>query len=660
MNHLKYRADIDGLRAVAVIPVILYHAGFSLFSGGFVGVDVFFVISGFLITSLIAAEIEARDFSIIRFYERRVRRILPALFVVMAVSMIAGWIILLPEDYMKMAASVTAASAFVSNVFFWRQVGYFDTPAAEKPLLHTWSLSVEEQFYIVFPLFLLALCRWCPKWRRQVIALVAAGSFALSVLYMKKAADAAFYLAHLRAWELLAGSLVALGAFPTLKSVWMRDAAAIAGLAMIAFAVFSYSNLTAFPGIAALPPVIGTVLLIWTGGARTTAHRILTLRPAIFIGKISYSLYLWHYPLLAYGAYLSIDALHLGERLGFILAAVVLAYFSWRFVEQPIRKSGPAALIGRKPLFSAACLLFALLIGTGLAVDALDGAPGRIAQTKLAAVTWAPNDCYVDKDKIAKGRICKIGAKNNDEPRFALWGDSHANVLRPGLTAAAMTYGQSGVFLGKNGCSPVMATGNFMRKDCKKYNTGILSFLTRNETITDVILAGRWAMRAEGVDYERNKWMNLSREKGPPRNSVGKVVEQREAFADGLAFVVNELLAAGKRVWLIGPVPEIGYNVPQALYLKARGFDADVDIDPTIESFMRRQDTVFSVFNDLKNRFPIQILWPHQLLCGEAKCLAERDGQAFYWDAHHLSVEGSTYLKPLYDPIFAKMTAKAE
>ncbi len=340
-NSLSYRPDVDGLRAVAVLSVVFCHAGFG-FPGGYIGVDVFFVISGFLIAGLIYKELRQGTFTLANFWERRVRRILPALLVVTVVTMIAGWFILMPDAYLSLGKSVVGLALLGSNVQFWRDTNYFESAAEEKPMLHTWSLSVEEQFYLFVPLFLLILARKS-QLHRAFLLLAAAAilSFGVSIYGSHRYPTATFYLLPTRAWELFAGALLAF--FPdkwfAVSARW-KEAAAVLGMALILIPCFVYDHETRFPGLTALPPVLGTALVIWSGTLSTQfplLSRVLAWRPVVFIGLISYSLYLWHWPMLSFSRYQSIKTLPGLDRLILVLVSVVVATISWRFVETPFR-----------------------------------------------------------------------------------------------------------------------------------------------------------------------------------------------------------------------------------------------------------------------------------------------------------------------------------
>ena len=383
---MKYRPEIDGLRALAVIPVILFHAGFPYFTGGYVGVDVFFVISGYLITTILVGDLEQDRFSILRFYERRIRRIIPALFCVVVVSFLAGWFILLPADFKSFSLSVVAVTTFWSNFFFWMESGYFDTATELKPLLHTWSLAVEEQFYIFFPFVLALLWRFGLKIVFIVLGLI----FAVSLSFVTwdfgalSQPEAAFYLLPTRAWELMAGALAAL--YLRRANTWkpgavLSGALSVLGIALILYAILAYDKYTPFPSLYALAPLLGTVLIILFERRGTWSFRILANPVCIGIGLISYSAYLWHQPVLAYARYLSWHEPPLWIMAVLCGLTLLLAFLSYKFVETPFRK-GP--LFPGRTIMMPAGATGALLIAAGLTITWTQGAPGRYAANHQA------------------------------------------------------------------------------------------------------------------------------------------------------------------------------------------------------------------------------------------------------------------------------------
>jgi peptidoglycan/LPS O-acetylase OafA/YrhL len=384
---VQYRSEVDGLRAVAVAPVVLFHGGFAAFSGGFVGVDVFFVISGYLITTIVLRDIAAGTFSIARFYERRIRRILPALFLVMAACIPPAWFLLAPNDMADFAESIAAVLACSSNILFWSESGYFDTAGELKPLLHTWSLAVEEQYYILFPPLLALLARFGHRAVQGTLALFATASLALAQWGACAQPDAAFFLLPTRAWELLVGALVAVHAArhgpPAVSSVG-STIAGFAGLAMIVAAVFGFDPSTPTPGFSTLLPTLGAALVIRFSHSAGGVGRLLSFGPVVGLGVISYSVYLWHQPLFAFAKHMSLDAPGAAVRAALSLTAVVLGYLSWRYVEQPFRDR---TLVGRSTLLRCGAAAAAILLGFGLAGFASHGFPdrGRFSRPVIAS-----------------------------------------------------------------------------------------------------------------------------------------------------------------------------------------------------------------------------------------------------------------------------------
>lgn len=336
---MEYRREIDGLRAIAVLSVVLFHAGLGMFSGGFVGVDVFYVISGYLITSILLRDLERGEFSIVRFYERRARRILPALFLVMLACIPFAVILLLPQDLIDFSKSLVSTSAFASNLFFLSKRGYFGSESDLAPLIHTWSLAIEEQYYLVFPLFMSFFFRKKRTLNRLIVVMLVV-SLGLCVVLTIYQQEAAYFLLPTRFWELLVGSIVAIRlldgkgkATPAASGL-----AEITGLLLILFSIFSYDKTTSFPGYAALAPVLGTALIIAYSSRDTVLGKILGFKGLVSVGLVSYSAYLWHQPIFAFARHYSPDTSDL-QILLMITATFVLSYFSWKFVEQPWRKS---------------------------------------------------------------------------------------------------------------------------------------------------------------------------------------------------------------------------------------------------------------------------------------------------------------------------------
>ena len=375
---MNYRPEIDGLRAIAVLPVILFHAGFQAFSGGYVGVDVFFVISGYLITTILINDLEAGRFSIVRFYERRARRILPALFLVMLVCLPVAWFVMLPAQLQEFGQNAMAVSLFVSNIVLWLNTDYFAASAELNPLLHTWSLAVEEQFYIFFPPLLWALWRAGKRWPFTVTVIISIASLALAEWGWRNAPDANFYLLPFRAWELGAGSICAFLLHG--RSSKRNDPLSLAGLCLILYSVFIYDNETPFPSVWALAPVAGTALIILYSNSSSLLGRALSLRPVVLIGLLSYSAYLWHQPLFAFARLATTGEVPSSIMLLLSAAALGLAYLTWRFVENPFRSQSrrpPVIFPSRAGIFTASGAALAAFIGIGGLAYASGGCPQR-------------------------------------------------------------------------------------------------------------------------------------------------------------------------------------------------------------------------------------------------------------------------------------------
>ena len=433
------RPEIDGLRAIAVVPVILFHAGLTFVPGGFVGVDVFFVISGFLITGLLLHDLDAGRYSIARFYERRARRILPALFVVVAVTLPLAFMVMLPGQFRELSESVVTVVLFLSNLYFLSQIDYFAPDAELQPLLHTWSLAVEGQFYLVFPPLLVWLWRKGRSRTIWVLAAVALASLALADWAGRENPARGFYFTGTRVWELLAGSLAAIVQHG--RAARGSDPAAVAGLAMIVAAMVLFDAGTPVPGLAALLPVAGTVAVLCFATAGTRTALVLSLPPIVAVGLVSYSAYLWHHPLFALARLYHVAEPPLWVMLGLSVLSLALAVATWRLVEQPFRRRGGPVLPRRRQVFAASAVATLALAGIGLAGQRTNGFEplwrwvypdaARITDVIAAAQTTAlPQDdgaCRFNvevPDAAIFRRVADCADRHG--PGVAVLGDSHA------------------------------------------------------------------------------------------------------------------------------------------------------------------------------------------------------------------------------------------
>lgn len=457
---MEYRREIDGLRALAVLPVILFHAGIEVFSGGFVGVDVFFVISGYLITTIIVSELERGTFSVVNFYERRARRILPALFLVMLVCIPFAGVVLLPSERKDFAESLVAVSLFASNVLFWRESGYFDTAAELKPLLHTWSLAVEEQFYILFPLCLMLF--WRLKKRGLTVILGAVGLLSLGLAQWLAHAkpSAAFYLLPTRGWELLLGAFAALYLSQPMRlelGKRGREVAGWLGLSLIAYAVFAFNHTTPFPSVYTLAPTLGTVLIILASSHHTRVGRLLGSSGLVGIGLISYSAYLWHQPLLAFAKAYTFNLLALEAALGVVALSLGLAFLSYRYVETPFRMRGR---VSRAQVFTGSALGLCFFIAVGALGHLKEGFPGAQAALTQAVDDWQhPGD--LSSTAVAGFYKHRPGAPVD----VLFFGDSHAEQLAPLASELAARELNLGMLSG-GGCPPIPNLLDDLHPDC--------------------------------------------------------------------------------------------------------------------------------------------------------------------------------------------------
>lgn len=633
-----------------MLSVLFFHAGFDHFSGGFVGVDVFFVISGYLITMIILREIEAARFTVAGFYERRVRRIFPALFVVVAFALIAGAAILAPIDLRELGASAAATTVFASNMYFWWRVGYFDGPAHEKPLLHTWSLAVEEQFYLLFPLILVFIARYLRGRYGVLIAACVVVSFFLSLRATATEPSAAFYWAPMRAWELMTGALLAVGAVPAIRNAAVREAAGVAGLLLVLASFVLISAETPFPGVAAVAPVLGTALLIHTGeSGDCRINRLLAVRPLVFGGLISYSLYLWHWPLLVYAKFLAIRELTTAESAGVLILSFFAAVASWKFVETPFRNR---EFLRRRSLFAWSAAVMSVVMAAGVTLVLLQGAltPNRNAVYGARAAgdpDWYHwNQCTKRARALAKGgEPCAIGGRDG-EKRFVLWGDSHAEAFATGVDEVAARQEIGGYMITKHACPPLLGISRGS-SGCPRFNEMVLEFLADRPELDTVVLSARWALSATGQRYgqeegERVRLVDL--QAGDTDSGEANEV----LLARGLERTVAALRKLGRRVVVVGQVPEIGINVPGA-YQVARLTGRDVNdlIAPTTAEFERRRAGVQRATAGLESVSGVTVVEPSDMLCDSRICAVTVDGYALYRDNGHLSSMGAIYVAPI-------------
>ena len=609
LSAIRYRRDVDGLRSVAILPVLLFHAHVPGFSGGYVGVDIFFVISGFLITGIIAREIDAGRFSILRFYERRFRRIVPALSaMVLAVLAASAWLYF-PGDLGGVPPSALAATIFASNLWFFTDTGYFAGGADVKPLLHTWSLAVEEQYYIGFPILLMLLARFAPRWRAAVVGGIALLSLVLAILMQRDTSGFTFYLLPTRAWELFAGALLALGAVPAIRARWLREGIAWGGLSAVAFAVLSYDRSTVFPGVAALPPVLGAAAMLHAAPG-TSIGRLLSMRLFVGIGLVSYSLYLWHWPLIVFTEYATDLSLSGVTRLIVIAASLAAAVLSWRFVERPFRD--PARFSGRAIfVFTGTATL--LIASASLALMTKGGWPARFEPEalKLVAarqdVSPARGRCH--DNGLRAERPCILGAAA--PPDTMLWGDSHGVELSYALSEKLGREGRGLIERTTSSCPPVLGY-DATDPRCAAANRAAIDAIRRDRRIRHVYLAAFWAN--------------------------GRFDDP--AFVAKLDRTIAAIRGQGRHVTLIGAVPPQPFDVPRRLaHLAARGHLADAQGVERSEVIARTAHLRAAMSR--WRATGVDFIDATAILCPRNRCDLIAGGRPLYFDSHHLSLAGA-------------------
>lgn len=613
---MNYRKEVDGLRALAVLPVILFHAGFETFSGGFVGVDVFFVISGYLITSILVADLAEDRFSIVHFYERRARRILPALFFVMAVCLPLAWWCLLPKDLRSFSTSLAAVSLFVSNVLFWLQSGYFGTAAQYKPLLHTWSLAVEEQFYVLFPLLLLFFWRFGRRWLVPAIAMIALASLAAAQWVEATQPDAAFFLLPSRAWELAIGALLAI--YLTRSSHMQRPetfdtCGAALGFLLIATSVFVYDSATPFPGIHALLPTIGAALIILCANPRNFVGRLLSSAPLVGIGVISYSAYLWHQPLFAFARTRMVLAPGKGTMGWLVVGSLALAWLTYKLVETPFRMK---KWLTRRQVFALSAVGSLCFLGLGIFGYLRNGFADRLTpdQREVYAFTdYSFGDVY-------RARVCHLldGQTSADfAPQCAgtaatggaiLWGDSHAAALSYGLRSVLPGLGQYTV----GACPPILGVHS-NNPVCAASRDFVLAKVTGLQP-AQIFLDGAW------YDY-RERW-------------------REHDLVETIARI--HAVSPHTEVILVGGVPEWEPTLPAFLIRHGIGLRRETMIAMPLYDKIREIDGQLArVAKTTGSRF-VSVL---NAVCEDKACLGIARQEDHFdptaWDAAHLTAAGS-------------------
>jgi peptidoglycan/LPS O-acetylase OafA/YrhL len=643
-----YRSDIDGLRAIAVAAVILFHAEIPGFSGGFVGVDVFFVISGYLITQLLIGSAEKPlRLGLPEFYARRARRILPALFAMALVTTAVAVALLLPWDLARFGNFLAATSALGTNIAAWRDgIGYFQSNLTHVPLAHLWSIAIEEQFYLAYPIGLVLICRYLPRHRTCALIALAAASFAACVWGSYHAPAANFFLAPSRAWELLLGGMLATGGTRRIKSRLANELLAVFALLTLAFTVYVYTPATPYPGLYSIAPCAAAAILILTGRQESTlAGKLLSLRPLVFTGLISYSLYLWHFPLLLLSSYYHIVKIG-AFGLGILIVAIYgVAVMSWKWIELPVR-TRVLLRSNRRFLFSALIVNFAIL-GTGVVLSKSGGFPGRFPpEVQARGGAWLFDSerllACTDRplDSIAAGDLCSFGPQDNDAVRALVWGDSHATMLLPAYEKLAVSHHLRLYFGVYSACRPFSGVTNRSQNDrtrigCSRFNAAMVQAVRRlNPRL--LILNAHW------IDEDADLISQTSTNAGVPAGGSN--------FTRGLSQTLREV--GQRRVCVVMDVPAYPYDLPNALGVARKRGIADDFLKLTPAEAQAQYRGPERDIKALEQRGLLRSVDPKDLLCRADSCAFEAGGNLLYWDADHLSFAGAEFVSRAIDGCF--------
>lgn len=657
VHAVKYRPDIDGLRAIAVLAVVLFHFGVPGLTGGFIGVDVFFVISGYLITTIVVSEIENNRFSYLGFYTRRALRILPAGVLVLLATVVCGYWLLLPSEFANLGAASKKFSYFASNIYFMQITSDYwaQSTLAVQPLLHTWSLSIEEQFYITLPplLFMANILRRRIQGQStnvslslSVIAMLWSVSFIYGVHLVNTDPSRAFYSIPSRAWELLTGSFLAvtIATDSRTRSKSFRTIAGSVGLFLLLACIFYYDEKMSFPGLNALLPCLCTALLIYSGTDTTSEksiiQKILGSKPLVFVGLISYSLYLWHWPVLVLTKSVTWKARELPDLgiVSLLAISTTLAYLTWKFVETPFRSFGKSKIEKRRTIFcSIIALIATYTIGAtatkigDMKVDFRQPVP-EILTTIMKDNTVTPGiRCEGDKDPniiLKDGGGCVVGEKSVKDLTFALVGDSHARMWADGIDEKAKSKMVKGIVLAHSSCIPILGITPPTRRECLDITSAKIKYIEQSH-IKNIIIAGYWT----------GFWRDMGGSKDDA-NTLLLAIEK----------TIKTIKTSGKTVYIMLDIPELPTS-QESMHLALDSVKSST-AGPTLKSYKEQQGYFNQKLREISEAESVFIISSTDVMCGKTTCVSAESGKTFYRDNHHLTDSGSVRFNSIFNPIF--------
>ncbi len=661
LTHPKYRADIDGLRAVAILSVVGYHAFPGWVKGGFIGVDIFFVISGLLISTIIFGSLDKNAFSFREFYARRIKRIFPALILVMAASYALGWFVLLPDEYMQLGKHIAAGAGFVSNFFFWQEAGYFDNAAETKPMLHLWSLGIEEQFYIVWPLLLYL------TWKRRfnllflTVAIITI-SFTVNVVKVHDDSVQAFYSPVSRFWELMLGSVLA---YLTLhktsftgkakqRIALLCNAQSMLGVAAIGIAVLVINREKAFPGWWALLPTLGAYLIISAGPQAWLNRVVLSHRAMVWLGLISYPLYLWHWPLLSFARIVESGALSREIRIAAVLTSIALAWLTYKLVEKPIRFGDH----GRAKI-TVLCVLMMIIGYAGFGTYKYEGLSFRNNNGKAQDLLWQPNannkfiPCPADVLSYYS-HLNNCALSSNNVPTLAIFGDSHAAHLFPGIVEADKN--NTWQIIGSNACPPIIGIEVTMPlmydpqfklpQNCKRRSEEAVEYLLNTPSIHTVVFSffGGYILNTTFSADDKTAHFKLADIKLSLPGHTAPSENKVDLFYSGIEMAISALEREGKSIVIFIDISELPF-FPRDCIRRPAFLMSDKTCKLPKPIALERQEKLRGMLNRLVTAHPkVRLYDPFNLLCDNEYCNFENDEMLFYRDSNHLSFRGSTFV----------------
>lgn len=667
--HLAYRPDIDGLRAIAILAVIGFHAFPEWVHGGFVGVDIFFVISGYLISGILLRGLATGNFSFAEFYARRIKRIFPALTLVLLSCLVFGWFALFADEYKMLGKHSTAGAAFFANFVFWKEAGYFDIASELKPLLHLWSLGIEEQFYIFWPVLLFLAYRFKLN-LLNVMLFVAIVSFSLNIGMAESNPSLAFYSPQTRIWELLLGSLLAYinlykrEKFDSLlgRIAHNSQSGSIAsvnnlksglGLSLILFSAFALDRNHSFPGWWALLPTTGAFLIISAGHWAWLNRNLLANQALVYIGLISYPLYLWHWPLLSFARIME-PGVNRRTRFAVVVLSFLLAWLTYWLLEKRVRF--------RKHRLVPVMLVLAMSLAAGLSYNIYSrdglGFRHKIIESQAEAFKWdkagmnQQDDCIADFKELKEGGYC---LRSNIRPlSIALVGDSHSNHWFYGLERFYARSGQGLINLGSGGCPPFYNMESWRKAEgevCKDRMNHVLDYVVNNSSIKTVVLAGGSFQYVSGSGYGNEMRPIDYRLKFIPNPEAQG---NADAFGQAMEYSLKRLLDADKDIVFLIDIPELGFDPKTCVssrLIKMINRAPKTPCATTRGNFAERNQVYRAKVAEILQKFPAVKRWdPSKLLCDDQYCWAMKDGKMFYRDDTHLSLDGSLYLGERFAP----------